>query len=164
MSSVNSLTAFARSIRRAAAFREVRPVLRTLQLNEEERIAEEHAEDHEEEYTRGDDAANEQTALLNSSEPGAKQDQRSSLTPLGWKLHESASERVEELSQQREETRSKTDEKDREPLLTKTIHRDDGTEAEVNAPRAPIMSELILMIFILFPGDRRSINSPTDHF
>lgn len=128
MAGVNSLSAFGRSIRRAASFKEIQPVLRTLRLSDEEHAGEGF---HRQDSQALDDGFDEETALLDSSQPKGDEGQDSGLIPLGWKLHKHASDRVQQLSQQREDTRAKMKEEDREPLLTRKIQRDDGTEAEV---------------------------------
>ena len=125
MVNLNSFGAFGRSIRRAAAFKEIRPVIRTVQQGNEEEVREDHRQQEERPPTEeGPEEQNEETPLLNGSPD-------KDLPGLGSKLHKHASSRVQDLSQQREESRAKQKDEDQEPLLIKKVQRDDGTEAEV---------------------------------
>jgi solute carrier family 32 (vesicular inhibitory amino acid transporter) len=152
MASLNSLSAFSRSIRRAAEFKSIQPLLRTVQLGQDEEITEEHRHrEHENEPPEDagpgeerDDSQfpgqmrnvnqggeNEQTPLLSQDKPDGTGDDSTGLTPLSQKLHEYSHHRVQELSRQREESRAQQKDEGREPLLIKKVQRDDGTEAEV---------------------------------
>ena len=133
---MDSLSAFARSVRRAAAFKEVRPVLRTAMNDDDDENQHRYQgpgdgppeEAGTEGHGDGQNNQGEETPLLGN---GQSQDDGQGLTPLGKKLQGNASSRVEHLSQQRDESRAQMKEEDREPLLTKKIKREDGTEAEV---------------------------------
>ena len=158
---MDSFNAFVRSVRRAAAFKDVRPVLRTVALGEDENVTEDHRHrEHEEvrpeeagtEEERDDSQfpshmrssenrqqePDEETALLDN---GKSQDGESN-TPLGWKLHKYASGRVEELNNQRDESRAQMKGEEREPLLIKKVKRDDGTEAEVIVGQSTFMQTI----------------------
>jgi hypothetical protein len=107
MVNMNSFSAFACSVRRAAPFKEVQPVLRTLQLSDEGEVTEEHRHrEHEEvppvetgmvEEERDDSQfpgqmrnlqngqqkqPDEQTALLDNNKPQGDRKTDSGLTPL----------------------------------------------------------------------------------
>ena len=147
---MNSLSAFARSVRRAAAFKEVQPVLQTVAHGEDEYEAAERHEHHQNEQSRqsgtgvGEQHDTQSSGQMHDDGNGQQPDEESALlgdgkdqkndnglTPLGWKLQKHAYGRVEQMSQQREESRSKTKDEDKEPLLIKKFQRNDGTEAEV---------------------------------
>lgn len=149
MSNVNSFSAFARSARRASNFREVQPVLRAIALGDNENITHEHRHrEHEDvppseegvEIERDDsqfpggmrnlDGSDEQSPLLQKSS-NRNADTESGFPLLRSKLKNDSHERVEHMNRQREESRAKQDDDDREPLLVKKIQRSDGTEAEV---------------------------------
>ena len=51
--------------------------------------------------------------------------------PLSSKLNEASRNRTKRLNEQREQSRAQQKEEDREPLLVRRVHRDDGTEAEI---------------------------------
>ena len=154
MENVNGISAYVRSITRAAGFRDLRPRLRQVLLGEDEEATGEHRRlDHHEpddssdgnagteqsqsdlEHTTGQQSnrrTSEHTPLLRDRRhSSAQSDGSTELAPLRSKVHGSSSARIEELARQRDETRAQMKDDEREPLLITKVRRDDGTEAEV---------------------------------
>ena len=142
---VNSLGAYVRSIRRASAFRDMRPRLRQSVVSEDEEAAAQQR--HSQHYESGDDpgngyyaprsslnaghaSLNEQSPLLANANTSEDEDS-TFLVPLHSKVQGAAQRRIAELAEQREETQAQMKEDDREPLLVAKVTREDGTEAEV---------------------------------
>ncbi|EMD00301.1 hypothetical protein BAUCODRAFT_63649 [Baudoinia panamericana UAMH 10762] len=151
MANLNSLEGFLRSIRRAANSAGLQPALRTVVLRDGEHVTEEHRHrEHEDrpptdggvEEERDNTQLSSQPRKLHHSEPPpddvsplVQQDQpghqHGGFEPLHTKLHEVSRNRVMQLSQRRKESRAQQKDEEREPLLTKQIRREDGTEGEV---------------------------------
>ena len=149
MSNKNSTGAFARSILRAANFKDVQPALRAIALDDNENITQEHRHREHEDVPASEEGVeverddsqfpgsmrdlgghDEQSPLLQKSN-GGNEDTESGFPLLRSKLKDEAHERVEQMNKQREESRAKQEDNDREPLLIKKVKRSDGTEAEV---------------------------------
>lgn len=127
MSDGSSLGEFLRSIRRASNFRDINPLLRASGLQDADADGEASAADG----VSGNGRADERTPLVQNSSDERGHDTETGKPHLRSKLEDQASGRVEEMNRQREETREKQNEDEREPLMTKTVKRSDGTEAEV---------------------------------
>lgn len=128
----NSFSAYARSVIRNADFRDMRPRLRqALGGGDEEQTTgpTDRAQLRNEDPSNAQSATNEFSPLLGSSKPAASHHEAT--VPLQHTLSGTAQARVEQLAQQREETRSRTKYSEREPLYTTTVSRPDGTTAEV---------------------------------
>ena len=145
-------SAFLHSITRAAGFKDMSPRLRQIVLGQDEEVTEEHRHLHHEsessqshvqyewaqryshptEPGSNSTAVDESTALLGNGQNHDNEDNESmEFTPLQSKVSGTSQSRVQQLAQQREETRAQMKDGEREPLLVTRVKRDDGTEAEV---------------------------------
>lgn len=137
MAGDNSLSAYVRSVVRNADFRDMRPRLRQALGGDDEE-----QRDGRDTRPRGgsvgqstegrrtsERAPDEASPLLPSSKPTT--DHNEIVIPLQHTLSSTAQTRVHQLAQQRDETRSRLKDSEREPLYTNTVHHPDGTTAEV---------------------------------
>ena len=135
MENVNSLGAYVRSITRASGFRDNFPRLRQVILGDDEEVTNEHRHlNHHEDQLRArhHSTANEQTPLLaNGGGSDRGSDDSNGLEPLQSRVTGASQDRVQQLAQQREETRAQMKDDQRDALLVTKVKRDDGTEAEV---------------------------------
>lgn len=145
MASNKSLSAYARSVIRNADFRDMRPRMRKL-LGEEDNEGSAYHQIHDVTTSRSyggrretiDDPSiaqrfpGEASPLLAHGKPNTDHvEQAGEPVPLQHTLSSTAQSRVQQLADQREETRAQMKDSEREPLYTTTIRRPDGTEAEV---------------------------------
>ena len=108
---------------------------RIFRLGDDEEVTEEHRHlgHHEDHGDEGESStANEHTPLVANGSAHAEDDEESTdLEPLHERVTGASQDRVKDLALQREETRSKMKDSERDALLVTKVRRDDGTEAEV---------------------------------
>lgn len=157
MEDVNSLSAYIRSITRAAGFNDLRPRIRQVILGDDEEVTAEHRHlnHHEEDRSESQhdepdghpasgeentsqrpEGSDERTPLIRTGKPIVHHNEHSSpangLAPLRSKVQGKSQARIEALARQREETKAQQGkDSDQEPLLITKVQREDGTEAEV---------------------------------